>query len=267
MTKRLWPAAVLTLSLLLAGCAVTSDPFNRTPAGDAGGPSDLVGITWLLDELNGQPTVEGSFPSVTFSSEGGIGGSGGCNVYAGNYTVSGSQIDVADNIVSTMMACDEPIMTQEFSFFEALKTASSFAVEDTRLTLSGQDGTAVATFNAQSQDLAGTSWQITAYNNGQEAVVSVLEGTTPTIEFGADGQLSGSAGCNRVTGSYSTADGTIKLGPLATTQMACPEPEGVMDQETRLVAALESAATYHVEGPTLEMRTSDDALAVHFTRV
>ena len=87
------------------------------------------------------------------------------------------------------------------------------------------------------------------------------------IEFGADGQLSGSAGCNRVTGSYSTADGTIKLGPLATTQMACPEPEGVMDQETRLVAALESAATYHVEGPTLEMRTSDDALAVHFTRV
>ena len=35
---------------------------------------------------------------------------------------------------------------------------------------------------------------------------------------------------------------------------------------TRLVAALESAATYHVEGPTLEMRTADDALAVHFTR-
>ncbi len=241
MTKRLWPAAVLTLSLLLAGCAVTSDPFNRTPAGDAGGPSDLVGITWLLDELNGQPAVEGTFPSVTFSSEGGIGGSGGCNVYAGNYT-------------------------QEFSFFEALKTASSFVVEDTRLTLSGQDGTAVATFNAQSQDLAGTSWQITAYNNGQEAVVSVLEGTTPTIEFGADGQLSGTAGCNRVIGSYSTTDGTIELGPLATTQMACPEPEGVMDQETRLVAALESAATYHVEGPTLEMRTADDALAVHFTR-
>ena len=266
MTKRLWPAAVLTLSLLLAGCAVTSDPFNRTSA-DGAGPSELVGITWLLDELNGQPTVEGSFPSVTFNDDGGLGGSGGCNVYAGDYTNSGNQIDVADNLVSTMMACDEPIMTQEFGFFEVLKTASSFAVVDTKLTLSDQAGTALATFNAQSQDLAGTSWQITAYNNGQEAVVSVLEGTTPTIEFGADGQLSGSAGCNRVTGSYSTADGTIKLGPLATTQMACPEPEGVMDQETRLVAALESAATYHVEGPTLEMRTSDDALAVHFTRV
>lgn len=265
MTKRLWPAAVLTISLLLAGCAVTPTPFDRTPGG-AGGPSDLVGITWLLDELNGQPTIEGTFPSVTFNNQGGFNGSGGCNVYTGSYTSSGGQIDVADNIISTMMACDDPIMTQEFGLFDALKTASSYAVVDTRLTLSDQNGTALATFNAQSQDLAGTSWQVTAYNNGQEAVVGVLEGTTPTIEFGADGQLSGTAGCNRVIGSYSTTDGTIELGPLATTQMACPEPEGVMDQETRLVAALESAATYHVEGPTLEMRTADDALAVHFTR-
>ncbi len=265
MTKRLWPAAVLTLSLLLAGCAVTSDPFNRTSA-DGAGPSELVGITWLLDELNGQPTVEGSFPSVTFNDDGGLGGSGGCNVYAGDYTSSGNQIDVADNLVSTMMACDEPIMTQEFGFFEVLKTASSFAVVDTKLTLSDQAGTALATFTAQSQDLAGTSWQVTAYNNGQEAVVGVLEGTSPTIEFGADGQLSGTAGCNRVIGSFTASDGTIELGPLGTTQMACPDPEGVMDQETQLVAALESAATYHVEGPSLEMRTADDAIAVNFTR-
>ena len=265
MTKRLWPAAVLTISLLLAGCAVTHTPFDRTPGG-AGGPSDLVGITWLLDELNGQPTIEGTFPSVTFNNQGGFNGSGGCNVYTGSYTSSGGQIDVADNIISTMMACDEPIMTQEFGFFEVLKTASSFADVDTKLTLSDQAGTALATFTAQSQDLAGTSWQVTAYNNGQEAVVGVLEGTTPTIEFGADGHLSGSAGCNRVIGSFTTTDGTIKLGPLATTQMACAEPEGVMDQESRLVAALETAATYHVEGPTLEMRTADDALAVHFTR-
>ena len=48
--------------------------------------------------------------------------------------------------------------------------------------------------------------------------------------------------------------------------MACAEPEGVMDQESRLVAALETAATYHVEGPSLEMRTADDAIAVRFSR-
>jgi len=69
-----------------------------------------------------------------------------------------------------------------------------------------------------------------------------------------------------VIGSFTASDGTIELGPLGTTQMACPDPEGVMDQESRLVAALETAATYHVEGPSLEMRTADDAIAVRFSR-
>ncbi|WP_341728678.1 META domain-containing protein [Brooklawnia sp.] len=267
MTKRLWPTTVVMLTLLFTGCAVTDTPFDRTPGTGSSGGSGLIGPTWLLEELNGQPVVEGTFASLTFNDQGGLGGVGGCNVYGGDFTADGSQIDVDDSIVSTMMACDEPIMTQEFAFFEALKSASAFTIENTTLTLSDQDGSIVATFTAQSQDLAGTSWLVTAFNNGDEAVVSVLDGTAPAIDFGADGQVSGTAGCNRVVGGFTTAAGTIKFSPLATTQMFCAEPEGTMNQETRLLAALETAATYHIEGPRLEFRTADDAIAVQFTRV
>ena len=39
-----------------------------------------------------------------------------------------------------------------------------------------------------------------------------------------------------------------------------------MAQEKAFLAALESASTYRIEGPQLQMRTAKDALAVMFTR-
>jgi heat shock protein HslJ len=105
---------------------------------------------------------------------------------------------------------------------------------------------------------------VTGYNNGNEAVVSVVIGTELTAVFGEDGSLSGSAGCNNMTGSYTTQDNTIQIGPIATTRMMCVEPEGVMEQEAQYTAALMSAATYSVRGDQLEMRTADDAMAVVF---
>ena len=39
--------------------------------------------------------------------------------------------------------------------------------------------------------------------------------------------------------------------------MACPEPEGIMEQEQQYLAALETAATYKITGLDMEMRTSE----------
>ena len=84
-------------------------------------------------------------------------------------------------------------------------------------------------FEAQSGDLAGTSWIVTGYNNGKQAVTSVINGTTVTAKFGSDGNVSGSGGCNSYSASYTTnGKKTIKIGPAISTQMACAQPEGVM---------------------------------------
>jgi heat shock protein HslJ len=42
----------------------------------------------------------------------------------------------------------------------------------------------------------------------------------------------------------------------------CIAPDGVMEQEAAFVAALQSAATYSMQGGRLEMRTADDAMAI-----
>jgi heat shock protein HslJ/uncharacterized lipoprotein YbaY len=129
------------------------------------------------------------------------------------------------------------------------------------------NGEPLAVFSAVSQELAGSSWEVVSYNNGREAVVSVIIGTEITANFGEDGQLTGNAGCNNYFGPYEVDGENISMGPFGTTRMACQEPEGVMEQESEYLAALETAATYKIEGLTMNMRTADGATVANFRRV
>jgi len=55
---------------------------------------------------------------------------------------------------------------------------------------------------------------VISYNNGKQAVTSVLVGSDLTADFGSDGKLAGSAGCNNYSGGYEI-DGdkiTIAIG-------------------------------------------------------
>ena len=49
-----------------------------------------------------------------------------------------------------------------------------------------------------------------------------------------------------------------------TTLRACSEPEGIMEQEQQYLAALQTAATYRIEGERLEMRTAGGSKVADF---
>jgi heat shock protein HslJ/4-amino-4-deoxy-L-arabinose transferase-like glycosyltransferase len=110
-------------------------------------------------------------------------------------------------------------------------------------------------------ELAGTSWLVRGYNNGREAVVSVLEDTELTMEFAADSTVAGAAGCNRFTGAFETVAQTVSFGPLATTRMMCMG-EGVVEQEDAFLAALGTVDTWEIRGERAQLRTAGGALAV-----
>lgn len=252
--------------LVLSACV----PVNRVGSGGAplAAPANdpLAGTGWLLTELGGQAPLDGTTVTLNFAAGGSAGGNDGCNSYFTSYTVDGAAIAFGMG-GSTMMACPEPIMTQAAAYQAALAAAATFAVADGVLTLSDASGAAIAVFAAQSSDLAGSAWDAINYNNGKSAVVGVMLDTHLTATFGADGTINGSAGCNNFMGSY-TSDGVgaIQIGPLATTRKMCPVPEGIMEQEAQYLAALESAATYRIDGDRLELRTADDAMAANFQR-
>lgn len=110
--------------------------------------------------------------------------------------------------------------------------------------------------------LLGTSWEVISYNNGRQAVVSLLTGTDISLIFGIDGQVSGNAGCNTYSGSYQVGDKALKVGPLAGTRMFCDKPAGVMDQEKQYLTALQNAAAFDIAGDTLTIRDGGGAMQV-----
>ena len=264
--------ALATAVLALAACRpVTREGASAAAGGGAApapatgstGSNPLAGTGWTLASLGGAAPLADTEVTANFGEDGRLSGSDGCNRFSTSYTVDGDSITIAANGASTMIACPEPVMQQAQAFMTALGSAVTYAVDGPSLTLKDSSGTAVATFDAVSTDLAGTSWTVTSYNNGKQAVVGVLADTTLTILFGESGQISGSGGCNNYSGSYKS-DGvsSIEIGPLASTMMACAGPEGAMDQEMQFLAALQAATVYTINGSTLEMRDADGALQV-----
>jgi heat shock protein HslJ len=250
---------LLASAALLAACG----PKPR-PAAQA---DPLANTSWLLATLGGAPPATGTSITLNFGSGGVLAGSDGCNDYSAGYTLDGSSITILQPISTTRKACPEPVMQQSSAYLAALGKAARYAVQGESLTLSDSKGTALATYTAQSQGLGGTSWDVISYNNGQQAVVSVMADTQLTANFGADGNLTGFAGCNDYNATYTVSGtDTIQFGPVASTRKACDQPPGVMDQETQYLAALSTAATYTIDADQLEMRTADGAIAASFQR-
>jgi heat shock protein HslJ len=242
--------------------APTKPPAQPT-AQPVGGSVTLEGTSWTLTTLNGQPVVGDA--TVTLNLEAGkVTGSDGCNVYNTTYTADDKNITFKQPIATTMRACEGELMAQGSAYVKALGEATTYQIKGQQLVLFDANGQELMTFTAQSQELSGTSWIVTGYNNGKGGVTSVIVGTELTANFGADGKLSGSAGCNTYTAGYQTDGNKISIGPAATTQKACEQ--AVMDQETQYLAALATAATYRIDGSQLEMRKADGALAATFQK-
>ena len=62
-------------------------------------------------------------------------------------------------------------------------------------------------------------------------------------------RVTGSGGCNRMSGPYQTRDGTLRFGVLVRTQMACI----TMERENAFLHALEQARRYWIRGRYLDL--------------
>ena len=117
------------LSLALSACASGSNSpsivgtWKLTAYGPAGSPT---------------PAVADVDATLKFDADGKVGGSGGCNSLGGDYTVEGEQITFGP-IISTMMACADPIMAQEGTVTQVMNESASYAIEGNTLTIS-RDG-------------------------------------------------------------------------------------------------------------------------------
>ena len=98
-------------------------------------------------------------------------------------------------------------------------------------------------------DLNGTAWTLISFNGE-----SLITDTAMTASF-EDEQVNGSASCNHYFGSYTNKGDQIQIEGLGWTEMACLNPDGVMDQEQQLMRMFSQAATISIQGQRLQITT------------
>lgn len=250
----------ITIGLVVTLFAASGWPTIAAPAESP----PLEGTAWILSSLGGRTPPTGATATAQF--EGGrVQGTNGCNRYTAPVVIQGAKVEISPRAATTNMACPPEIMKLADAFMTALVSARSYRISNRQLDLLRADGTVLATFSAQSQSLAGTSWHVTGINNGKDAVVSLVAGTSVTMNFAKGGKVAGSGGCNNYTATYTQDGSKLTFTSAATTRLMCAAA-GVMEQERAFLKALESAATARLEGNQLELRTADGALALSMVR-
>ena len=111
-------------------------------------------------------------------------------------------------------------------------------------------------FGIYRQRAAGTEWQLIQLGG---KAVKPEEGKFTVTLLTEGNRLTGVGACNRLMGTYKT-DGkrTLKIGPLASTMMACPG----MEQEDAFTKMLESVTHYDMDGPMLLLLSDGELRAV-----
>jgi heat shock protein HslJ len=114
--------------------------------------------------------------------------------------------------------------------------------------------------SAPSLRLEQTVWALTSFatETGQE---NVLSNTTVTATFD-NGNITGSAGCNRYSAGYQLSGNGMAISSITSTLMYCTAPNGVMTQETTYLLLLKNVTAYTISNDqlTLSDATGDSQL-------
>jgi len=244
MRTRSLMATIVAGTLLLAAAPT----FAQSPA--PAGP--LAGTAWGVTAIG---AVGGTGATLIFTEDG-AGGFAGCNNFNADYTADATALSFGP-IMTTMMACEQPVMDFETEYLTALASVASYTTDGKTLTLTDASGAEALTYAAQAPDSIEGEWLVTGYNDGT-GVVPPADGTSVVLTFNPDGTVSGNAGCNQFFGGYGVEGSTITVGPLMSTMMACED--AVMAQEVAVIGALEGATTWQITATGAELRGANDTL-------
>ena len=107
-----------------------------------------------------------------------------------------------------------------------------------------------------SDQLTGTTWKLISFDGNIP-----LAGRNMTASFDAK-EIQGSASCNTYFGTYRLKADQISIGELGWTEMACMDPEGIMEQEQVIMKLLSESSSYSIQGERLQITTSAGELLI-----
>ena len=101
-------------------------------------------------------------------------------------------------------------------------------------------------------DKLDQEWFLVSFDD-QGNKKKVIANTQTTIQFSTE-RLSGSAGCNRYFAGYQLKNGyDLTIERIVATEMACPDPVGIMQQEDTYLQLLSRAKAYYIRDGQLTL--------------
>jgi para-nitrobenzyl esterase len=103
--------------------------------------------------------------------------------------------------------------------------------------------------------LAGTQWRLLEFQSMDGTPMRPDDGARYTLALGADGRLAMVLDCNRGGGPWSAepassgTSGSISIGPIAMTKMACPPPS----MGAQIARDMDAVRSYLLRGDTLSL--------------
>lgn len=247
---------LLLLSLLVTACS------SRAAQGAQDPSAALVG-SWKLTAYGPAaaptPAVAGVDAGLTFNKDGTVSGTSGCNGLGGDYTVEGDKITFGE-FVSTLMACDDPIMAQEDGAHKVMTGTAAYKIEGDTLTITKDDMVLILTRSTLTEESPASltgSWKLTSYGT-TDVISSALANVEAGLTFNEDGTVTGTSGCNEFGGSYTVQGDQITFNEIVSTLMLCDTP--VMDQEEAIQQVLTETASYKIERNILTITNGDRIL-------
>jgi heat shock protein HslJ len=253
--------SLMLMALAISACSPqsTQQPTEQNPATEEPSASgSLIGV-WKLTAYGPAdapiPAVEGVEAGLSFSEDGKVSGTSGCNGLGGDYTVEGDRITFGE-FVSTLMACDAPIMEQEDAAHKVMTGTATYMIEGETLTITNNDMVLVFTrgfYTSQARSEAAPLfgiWRLTSYGV-DDTRSSALADVEANVTFNEDGTVTGTSGCNEFGGAYKVDGNEIEFHEIVSTLKLCDSP--LMGQEEAMYQVLSELVAFDIEGNTLTL--------------
>ncbi|MQY29123.1 META domain-containing protein [Nocardia aurantia] len=243
-------APVLRVLPLLAVAALAACSSHHATTGDP------MGRSFVSTGISGTP-IPGGGPLTLAFADGRVTADAGCNTSTGAARFDEDTLVVTD-LATTLLGCTSGKSGADDWQTGLLRSSPTWKLDRNTLTLTGNNS--IVTLKDKKivepdRSLTGTAWVVTTLIQPQGLVrTATLDQVRPTLTIAADGAVTGSAGCNRLTGTADLPDngGSDVTFHLATTRMACADD--VMQLEGQVLQALDGHTTATVDGNTLTLR-------------
>lgn len=235
-------------ALAVAACGSDSDGSADAPTAD-----DLDGRAFTSTDVDGHELVAGSTIGIAFQGTS-LSANAGCNTMNGAYAITDGALEV-DALTMTMMACPDELMDQDTWLSELLTDGPEITIDDTTLTITGDDAT-ITFAEVEDAPLVGTTWVVSG-TVANEAVASVPADAVASITIDDAGAVAVETGCNMGSGTVEVGDDTLTFGAIAVTERACAD-EAINELEAAVLQTLQGEVRYEIDGTSLSLRTDDE---------